>query len=214
MSLIDKNNVCEEFYNSFVNLTETKKNNFSRLCNKLLNDNYVYGCKADDKNDYYDILEMKSLIRNYFYMMDFDLIQIDTYKLFYIQTNSDRNRIRLKKLETIIVLVLRLLYYKGSLDVNSGSDISTTIGKIITEISQTGIFNYAISMTDYFNAFKLLKRYKLIDFSFSEMKEDNVIIIYPTILYIVKIESIDMLNNKIKSYEISKGENENETEED
>lgn len=214
MATIQRNLACEEYAKGYIELTDTRKNTFSRLCNKLLNDNFIYAYKQDDRNDYYEILSMKSLIENYFSMMDFDLIHIDTYKLFYIQTNADRNRMKLKKLETVIVLVLRLLYHKGSLNVNSSSDIQTTIGKMIIEINQTGIFKTQISMTDYLDALRLLKRFKLIDFSFKDFKEDNVITIYPTILYVAKVDTIDMLNDKLKTYVSVKGDDLDEAEED
>lgn len=214
MATVQRDLACEEYAKQYIELKDTQKNTFSRVCNKLLKDNFIYATKPDDYNDYYSILSMKSIIENYFSMIDYDLIHIDTYKIFYIQTNADRNRINLKKLETVIILILRLLYHKGSSDVNSSSDISTTIGKMITEINQTGIFKIQPSMTDYINALRLLKRYKLIDYSFTDYKEDNVIIIYPTILYVVKVDNIDMLNDKIKTYNAIKGDDEDGTQED
>lgn len=214
MATIQRNLACEEYAKGYIELTDTRKNTFSRLCNKLLNDNFVYAYRQEDRNDYYEILSMKKLIENYFSMMDFDLVHVDSYKLFYIQTNADRNRIRLKKLDTVIVLVFRLLYHKGSLDINSSSDISTTLGKMITEINQTGIFKSQPSMTDYMESLRLLKRYKLIDYNFKDFKEDNVIVIYPTILYVAKVDSINMLNDKLKTYIAVKGDDEDEVEED
>ena len=214
MATIQRNLACEEYAKDYIELTDTRKNTFSRLCNKLLNDNFIYAYRQEDRNDYYEILSMKKLIENYFSMMDFDLVHVDSYKLFYIQTNADRNRIRLKKLDTVIVLVFRLLYHKGSLDINSSSDISTTLGKMITEINQTGIFKSQPSMTDYMESLRLLKRYKLIDYNFKDFKEDNVIVIYPTILYVAKVDSINMLNDKLKTYITVKGDDEDEVEED
>ena len=214
MATIQRNLACEEYAKGYIELTDTRKNTFSRLCNKLLNDNFIYAYRQEDRNDYYEILSMKKLIENYFSMMDFDLVHVDSYKLFYIQTNADRNRIRLKKLDTVIVLVFRLLYHKGSLDINSSSDISTTLGKMITEINQTGIFKSQPSMTDYMESLRLLKRYKLIDYNFKDFKEDNVIVIYPTILYVAKVDSINMLNDKLKTYIAVKGDDEDEAEED
>ena len=211
---MQRNLACEEYAKGYIELTDTRKNTFSRLCNKLLNDNFIYAYRQEDRNDYYEILSMKKLIENYFSMIDFDLVHVDSYKLFYIQTNADRNRIRLKKLDTVIVLVFRLLYHKGSLDINSSSDISTTLGKMITEINQTGIFKSQPSMTDYMESLRLLKRYKLIDYNFKDFKEDNVIVIYPTILYVAKVDSINMLNDKLKTYIAVKGDDEDEVEED
>ena len=214
MVLIDKNFTCEDFTKRYIELTDTKKNNFSRLCNKLLSENFIYAYRQDDKNDYYELLSLKPLIEKYFFIMNYDLIHVDTYKLFYIQTNADRNRIRLKKLDTVIILILRLLYHKGSLNVNSSADISTNLEKMITEINQTGIFKSQPSMTDYMESLKLLKRYKIIDFNFKDFKEENVVVIYPTILYVVKIDSINMLYSKLKTYVALKGDDADETEED
>ena len=215
MAVVQKNKACEDYSNEYLLLTDTKKNTFARLCNKLLNDNFIYASRQDDYNDYYSVLGMRNLIENFFSMIDYDLVHIDTYKIFYIQTNADRNRLKLKKLETVIVLVLRLLYHKGSLDVNSSSDISTTLGKIITEINQTSIFKNQVTKTEYKNALTLLRRYKLIDFSFTDFeKEDSVIVIYPTILYVAKIDNIDMLNQKIKTYISTKESDTDEVDED
>lgn len=215
MAVVQKNKACEDYSNEYLLLTDTKKNTFARLCNKLLNENFIYASRQDDYNDYYSVLGMRNLIENFFSMIDYDLVHIDTYKIFYIQTNADRNRLKLKKLETVIVLVLRLLYHKGSLDVNSSSDISTTLGKMITEINQTSIFKNQVTKTEYKNALTLLRRYKLIDFSFTDFeKEDSVIVIYPTILYVAKIDNIDMLNQKIKTYIAAKESDTDEIDED
>jgi len=214
MASAQRNMICEDFFQSYQQLSDIKKNNFSRLCNKLLNENYIYGNKAEDRSDYYEILEMESLIRNYFSLIDYNLFCVDTYKIFYIQTTADRNRVRLKKLDTIIILVLRLLYHKGSLDINTSSDISTTIGKLLTEIYKTGIYKTSIGTTELKNSLSLLKRYKMIQCDVSDLKEDNVIIIYPTILSVVGIDNIDMLNDRIKAFVASKGEDEDETDQD
>ena len=214
MAVVQKNNACENFYKSYVELTETKKNTFSKLCNKLLSENFIYAAKQDDKNDYYDLLSMKSMVENYFSILDYDLIHVDSYKIFYIQTNADRNRIKLRKVETVIALVFRLLYYKGSLDINSNSDIVTSLGKLLNEINKTGIFKTQISQTECLNALKMLRRYKLINYSFNDFKEDNVITIYPTILFVVKVENINMLNDKLKAYLNVKEEESDEIDED
>lgn len=214
MAVVQKNNACEDFYKSYVELTETKKNTFSKLCNKLLSENFIYAAKQDDKNDYYDLLSMKAMVENYFSILDYDLIHVDSYKIFYIQTNADRNRIRLRKVETVIALVFRLLYYKGSLDINSNSDIVTSLGKLLNEINKTGIFKTQISPTECLNALKMLRRYKLISYSFNDFKEDNVITIYPTILFVVKVENINMLNDKLKAYLNVKEEESDEIDED
>lgn len=208
MGKILRDNACKEFYEEYLKCTDTKKNIFSRLCNKLMNDNFIYGQKAEDRQDYYSILEYKSMLENYLSLIDYDLVHDDNYKIFFIKTNADRNRLKLKKLDTVILLILRYLYYKGSLNITSSSNITTTISDLNNELNKTGIFKSPITMTEYKNSFSMLKRFKVIDFQFTDFKEDNIIMIYPTILYIVRSEDITVLQHKISSYLTNKSEEE------
>ena len=86
----------------------------------------------------------------------------------------------------------------------------------MTEINQTGIFKNQISKTEYLSVLRLMKRYKIIDYDFNsnDYEEDNVIYIFPTVLYVVKIDNINMLTEKIKTYVASKGDEEDEINED
>lgn len=214
MANAQMNAICEKFMEEYLELSDARKSTFSRLCNKLLNENFIYYSNVDqkDKNDYYEILSLKSIIENYFAMLDFDLINVDTYKIFYLKTTENRNRIRLKKLDTVMLLIFRLLYHKGSQNVNLSADISATLGELIQEINKTGIFKERLTKTDLLNSLKTLRRYKLIYFDFNDWNDDDIIFIYPTILYIVKIDDINLLNEKIKEYRNNDNTEENEDE--
>lgn len=213
MAVINKNIAIREFSEEYQKLNESKKNNFARLCNKLLNENFIYGQKPDEKEDYYAILNFKKIMQDYFSIMDYELVLDDVYWIFYLKTTADRNRIRLKKLETIISLLLRLLYYQGNRNVNSSSNITTTVNNLLGEINKTGIYKTGISNSDFFFAIKNLKRYKLINFNFTELKDDSLIEIYPTILHVITIDDINMLKDKIDSYNY-KGDGLDEINED
>lgn len=214
MANATRNLVCERFSEAYSGLTDTRKNNFSRICNKLLNETFLYGCKPEDKNDYYETLTLKDAISNYFSLIDYDLIHVDQYKIFYIQTTADKNRIKLKKLETVILLILRLLYHKANEKVYSGSDIVAKVGDLVLEINKTDIYHAQPSNNEILNALRVLRRYKVISFAFNELTEESIVTIYPTILYVVKIDNVDMLKNKLATYNMPKGGDEDETEED
>ena len=65
MSFTSKNTTAKSFNDQYSELTETDKYAFSRLCNKLLNENFIYGQLQADKTDYYAILKFRDLIENY-----------------------------------------------------------------------------------------------------------------------------------------------------
>lgn len=209
MALISKTEALEKFNEEYKNLTETKKDTFSRLVNKLLKDNFVYVSIDNDKQDYYSILNFRNMIESYLSIIDYNLIHDDNNKVFYIETNTDRNKISLKKVDTVILLVLRLLYYKGSHEVTLNTNSSNVIIKmsdLIENINNTAIFVNESYKTDMLNSLRLLKRYKIIGFNFQKLDDEQVITIYPTILQVVKNASIESLNERLESFIKERGD--------
>ncbi len=190
----------ETFYEKYKELGESKRNIFSRISNKLLSDNFIYGQILNDKDDYYKALELYDILSAYFNIIGFDIINDDNYKIIYLYTTEDKNRVHFKKLETIILLILRLMYKRANLEISSETNINISISSFIEEINKTGIYRTDYSNTNLQNALKTLKRYKLIDVNFADFNENSAIKIYPTILYVVKTDDINMLLDRINSY--------------
>lgn len=217
MANIDKITAAENFYNGYKELSDLKKKTFSALCNKLLKDNFIYGGIESDKNDYYTIINYRELIQNYFSMIDYNLLHDDNNKVFFIETTEDRNRIRLRKVDTVLLLVLRLLYYNGQRQVSLATDsanVRVTTTELVENINNTNIFSNDAYKTELMNSLKLLRRYKIISFEFKQFNDNSVIVIYPTILQVVKSDNINILNDRLNSYLSEKGDVLDEINED
>lgn len=214
MSFTSKNTTAKSFNDQYSELTETDKYAFSRLCNKLLNENFIYGQLQADKTDYYAILKFRDLIENYFDLIDYQLSHDDTRKIFFLESTADRNRIKLKKIESVLLVLLRRAYYvKSKETVDSNVNISITIDELIDSLVQTNIYKDKLAKTQIIDALKVLKRFKLINFDGKNYEINNVIEIFPMVSLVVKINNIDQLNNKLKTYK-SKEDDEDETDED
>jgi hypothetical protein len=214
MSFTSKNTTAKSFNDQYSELTETDKYAFSRLCNKLLNENFIYGQLQADKTDYYAILKFRDLIENYFDLIDYQLSHDDTRKIFFLESTADRNRIKLKKIESVLLVLLRRAYYvKSKETVDSNVNISITIDELIDSLVQTNIYKDKLAKTQIIDALKVLKRFKLINFDGKNYEINNVIEIFPMVSLVVKINDIDQLNIKLKTYK-SKEDDEDETDED
>lgn len=214
MSFTSKNTTAKSFNDQYSELTETDKYAFSRLCNKLLNENFIYGQLQADKIDYYAILKFRDLIENYFDLIDYQLSHYDTRKIFFLESTADRNRIKLKKIESVLLVLLRRAYYvKSKETVDSNVNISITIDELIDSLVQTNIYKDKLAKTQIIDALKVLKRFKLINFDGKNYEINNVIEIFPMVSLVVKINDIDQLNIKLKTYK-SKEDDEDETDED
>ncbi len=212
MAEITKTAACERFAAIYTTLNETKKNALARLINKLLTENFIYGQIQDDRNDYYAILENREAIRDFLLMAGFELIHKDTQKIFYLYSETERNRIKLKKLETVLLLILRLEYYKKSKAIDANTNVSVDSYDVISELQNTGIVKGNLVKTELIEALKTLKRNKLINFDVNQGEISNIIEIYPTVALIVTTDDIAALNARIESF--TQKENDDETDED
>ena len=107
MDSISKTTAVEKFSEIYLTLTDVKRANFAKLCERLLDENFIYGQIDSDKNDYYNILSMKDLIEYYFLIINFQLNHDDTRKILFLESIEERNRIKFRKLETVIIVLLR-----------------------------------------------------------------------------------------------------------
>ncbi len=212
MAVITKTAACERFAAIYTTLNETKKNALARLINKLLTENFIYGQIQEDRNDYYAILENREAIQDFLLMAGFELIHKDTQKIFYLYSETERNRIKLKKLETVLLLILRLEYYKKSKAIDANTNVSVDSYDVISELQNTGIIKGNLVKTDLIEALKTLKRNKLINFDVNQGEISNIIEIYPTVALIVTTDDIAALNARIESF--TQKENDDETDED
>ncbi len=208
MALSTKKNALRELNEIFSTYTETNQEEFSRLCSRLLNENFIYLQIDSDKNDYYKISSMRDAISDYFLLMDYSLYNDDQFKIFYLVTDTGRNTVKFKKLDTIILLILRLFYYQKSKETGN-INIFVSIEDIFAYLNMTGIYDQEQKKSSIMESLLLLKRYKILNFKASDISMDTQLQVFPTIIHVVNSNDIDALEKKIVSYRKSE-ETENE----
>lgn len=217
MSTYSRNTLATKFNDIYQTMSDTKKDLFAKLCDKLLGYNFVYGQLPEDKNDYYYILEMREMIEAYFAIIEFQLVHDDTRKIFYLESTADRNRVRLKKMETVILVLLRRFYYTKSKEtIDSNTNIAITIDELIAALDDTGIYKNRekVPKTLIIESLSNLKKFKLLNFDKKNYETNNVIEIFPTVSLVVKINDIDLINHKLKTFIAREEDEDNETDED
>lgn len=71
---MNKTQAVKKFNEEYLNLKEGEKTDFSRICNKLLQVNFLTKRKPGDGNDYRTILAFKETFEAFFKLIDFELI--------------------------------------------------------------------------------------------------------------------------------------------
>ena len=197
-----KNEALKLFNENFSKLKDSDYDVFSKLALKLLKETFLIREKDSDKRDYLKAIDLLDVLSPYFVFIDYDLIINRALGVIYIRTNQDSNRIRFKKIETVIALILRYIYDDESSKSSLNSSICTTVRCLFSEINKTEIYPNMIDgrSTEFKEALKNLKKWKLIDFNGDISLGSTPIVIFKSIILIVDTNSIDELKNRLNNF--------------
>ena len=198
---MDKYQQATIFYNKYVRLSDSKKEEFSRLTNKLLSYNYICASRPRDLDDYYKIIADLDLYVSYFALMDYVLENHSVDKVVNLYNLQNHNRYSFKKNESVILLLLRKFYYQKMQEISLLDDITITLQQLHDAINTTGIFGKRINKSELKEVFRVLKRYNIIDLTGNSDDDNAVIIIYPTILYVLPVERLEEIDNILADYQ-------------
>lgn len=197
----DKISELELFLEKYKTFNDTKKNNFSKIVNRLLNESFLIREKDEDKDDYYKAIDAIDELNNYLSIMDYEVIYDKDINLIYIKSLDNKNRIHLTKFVTIVLLLLRVEYFKTSKKASLTDLVSITFDELKQAVKKTNIYKDEKSTNEYLEALKELKRLKIVNYKVgNDFSGETRIFIYPSILYVVSIENVENLSNLLKKY--------------
>ncbi|WP_341266730.1 DUF4194 domain-containing protein [Candidatus Phytoplasma fraxini] len=187
------------FTEKFQNLKELEKNVFSKIVNKLFQVNYLTIQKAEDTNDYRFILLHKELFFFFFQLSDFQL-EIRKYdEVIFIKNLNNFNKLKLKKEESLILLILRILFQQKKEIKPNGEIIQIYLQDIYHKLNSIGYKEIKkITKEKTRNILTLFKRYNIINYVDNDLSDDSLIIIYNTILYLLDLNMIDQYKESLK----------------
>lgn len=190
-----------QFYNGYIRLKETEKEQFSRLANKLLSSCLLTSKKEKDRNDYFLILANLPLYKNYFSLMNYELNYYEKDSVLHLINTENTHLLHLKKLESIALLTLRKLYFIKMQEVALNDEITITIEDFHDELLKTGLFQKRITKTELNDCFRIMKRFSLVEVLGDVEKDQTVVKLFPTILYIIPYNKIEEIDDLLKSYD-------------
>ncbi len=197
----DKISELELFLEKYKTFNDTKKNNFSKIVNRLLNESFLIREKDEDKDDYYKAIDAIDELNNYLSIMDYEVIYDKDINLIYIKSLDNKNRIHLTKFVTIVLLLLRVEYFKASKKASLTDLVSITFDELKQAVKKTNIYKDEKSTNEYLEALKELKRLKIVNYKVgNDFSGETRIFIYPSILYVVSIKNVENLSNLLKKY--------------
>lgn len=183
-----------------------QKEKFKVAANKLLNNCFILKKKEDTRNDYIFIIQNKSLFIEYFDLLGYKIEINDVQGVVALTSINGTGRLRLKKIESIILLILRLIYIEKCKEISLNEDVVVLSDEIHQKYSMLKIeAKLNLDKTVFRDSIRLFKRYNIVlnldsDVTLSEAR----IKIYPSVLLALPNDNLtklyDAINEKLSIY--------------
>lgn len=198
---MNKTTALKIFNDNYSKLKEGEKSNFSRVTNKMLQVNLLTRRKPGDQNDFRFILAYQETFQAFFALMDFTINIKREDEVIYIVNEERFNHISLRKTESMLILLLRVIYQRKSDVVTLDEDVEVYLYEIHDELTRIGYLdNKRITKSELKPALTFLRSYNIIDYIDPGLSDDARIKIYPTILYVTDLDGIKEVIDRIDSY--------------
>ncbi len=175
---------------SFETMTVTQKSQFKDTANKLLASTFLSRDKKDNKESYYFLMNFKDLFDEFFEILGYT-INLDTQLgCVMLEGASASNTLKLKRDESIILLILRLLYHEHAKETSLNDNIVCSVADIHTKYDYLQI-KRKLNKTDLISSLRLLRKYNIIEVTGDITSSACRLVILPTILMAIKSEDVN-----------------------
>lgn len=181
---------------SYERLTNVQKATFKDIANKLLASTFLARDKKDNKDNYYFVVSYKEVFDEFFAILGYE-VKLDQ-GVGSIMLKSDQNTgfLKLRRDETIILLILRILYHERLKETSLNENAVITVLDIHEKYNFLEI-KKRINKTDLVSALRLFRRFNLIETIGDITMSNTKVVIMPTILYAINTEEITEVYNTV-----------------
>ena len=175
-------------------MLQKDQDEFRRICNKLINVCFICRQNQATRSDFYFIEELLGVL-------GYRLEMNEEYGVVQLTNALNTNRQNLKLYETVILLILRILFDEKKRELSVSDEVIVNLGDIQDKFLSLKIRDKMIDKTTMGNALRLFRRYQLIELLESDLKnEESRVLIYNSILMAVRVEDIKSVYEKVDSY--------------
>ncbi|HAE61801.1 MAG TPA: hypothetical protein DCG38_05665 [Eubacteriaceae bacterium] len=196
--------------------SQVQKEKFKIAANKLLNSCFIIKKKEDTRSDYIFILQNNEMFTEYFNLLGYSLVINETQGVIALNSSTGTGRLRLKKIESIILLILRLLYIEKRKDLSLTEDVMVLSEEIHQKYSMLKIqAKPNLDKTTLREAARLFKKYNIIlPIDRDVTTVDARIKIYPSVLLAMPNDNLnniyEYVNERLNQYAMGGESNDDE----
>lgn len=186
------------FEEKYEKLSMAEQEAFKRIVNWLLahtfllQDNYVFDDSMKRTNPDYLFVERNfELFEDYLEYSGFRLERDTNYGVIFLSSTYEFNRVKLDKMTTLMIYVLRLIYEEEREKLSLSRNIFTSTGDLIHKMISLGVIKKKPANQVMRDSLRTLNRFRIVEKPEGSWEDaDTKLLILPTILFIVTNERI------------------------
>ncbi len=182
-------------------MLQRDRDEFTRICNRLFSNCFI--CKRNEaaRADYYFIQKHREKFVRYLAVSGYRLEINEEYGVVQLTNPQNYNRYNMKLFESILLLILRILYDEKKRELSVSDEVIVNMGDIHEKFLSLKIREKMMDKTTLRNAVSTMRRFQLVEVLDKELSnEDSRIIIYDSILMAVRVEDIKQVYEKLDHY--------------
>lgn len=190
-------------------MLQKEKDEFKRISNRLLSNCFICKGNQASRSDYYFVLKYRDKFSELLGVLGYRLEINEEYGVIQLTNPQNYNHLNLKLYESIILLILRILYDEKKRELSVINEVIINLGDIQDKYMSLKIRDKMIDKTTMRNALSLFRRFQLIEILDRDLSnEESRVLIYDSILLAVRVEDIRQAFEKLEQYRKGKGTNE------
>lgn len=196
----------------YFSINNLSKDRFKEVANHLLNSCFLLKRNGETQADYNYVNLNREIFKQYFDLLGYELIFNEDFGVVTIKNIEGTGRIRLKKAESVILLILRLLYIEKKSELSQSNDVIVIIDEVIDKYNMLKL-SQKLDKALLRSSFGTFRKYNLINILDSDAADPETrILIWPSILLAITTESVEDAYNeaKIRLEQYSKGSDNDE----
>ena len=194
-------------------MLQKEKDEFKRICNRLIGTCFLCKGNVTNRSDYYFVLKHRDIFRKYLDVLGYRLEINEEYGVIQLTNPQNYNHLNLKLFDSVILLILRILYDEKKRELSVSDEVIVNLGDIQDKFLSLQIRDKMIDKTTMRNALSLFRRFQIIETLDKDLgNEESRILIFDSILMAVRVEDIRQAHEKLEVYRKGKVSNE-ETDE-
>lgn len=181
---------------SLEKMTAPQQTMFKEIANKLLSYNFLARDKKDNKEAYYFLMSYKDIFDEFFNILGLEIVLNQQQGSVMLKGFNQASTLHLKRDETLILLILRLLYHEKLRETSLNENVVCLVSDIHEKYDYLEI-KKRLNKTDLVAALRLFRRYNLIEATGDLATSTCRIVIMPTILLAIPSDDINSLYQTI-----------------